>query len=70
MKCGERIYSYFARHHTAKEGNGSDGGSEKKAEEQSFLKSRFLAAVSHDLRSPLHAIIGGSDILKKAESSG
>lgn len=36
----------------------------KKAEEQSFLKSRFLASVSHDLRSPLHAIIGGSDILK------
>ena len=37
----------------------------KKAEEQSFLKSRFLASVSHDLRSPLHAIIGGSDILKR-----
>lgn len=37
----------------------------KKAEKQSVLKSRFLASVSHDLRSPLHAIIGGSDILKR-----
>ena len=40
----------------------------KKAEEQSFLKSRFLASVSHDLRSPLHAIIGGSDILKRQKN--
>lgn len=37
----------------------------KEAETQSVLKSRFLASVSHDLRSPLHAIIGGTDILKR-----
>lgn len=35
----------------------------REAENQSVLKSKFLASVSHDLRSPLHAIIGGSDIL-------
>lgn len=35
----------------------------KEAENQSVLKSKFLASVSHDLRSPLHAIIGGSEIL-------
>ena len=33
------------------------------AEEQTRLKSRFLAAMSHDLRSPVHAIIGSCDIL-------
>lgn len=35
----------------------------REAENQSVLKSKFLASVSHDLRSPLHAIIGGSEIL-------
>lgn len=35
----------------------------KEAEEQTLLKSRFLACMSHDLRSPLHAIIGISDIM-------
>lgn len=33
------------------------------AEDKNALKSRFLATMSHDLRSPLHAIIGISDIL-------
>lgn len=33
------------------------------AEDKTALKSRFLATMSHDLRSPLHAIIGISDIL-------
>lgn len=34
-----------------------------RAETQTALKSDFLARMSHDLRSPLHAIIGISDIL-------
>ncbi len=33
------------------------------ADDRTALKSRFLATMSHDLRSPLHAIIGISDIL-------
>ncbi len=33
------------------------------AEEQNLSKSRFLASMSHDLRSPLHAIVGASDVL-------
>ena len=33
------------------------------AEEQSLSKSKFLANMSHDLRSPLHAVIGASDVL-------
>lgn len=40
--------------------------SEKEKEEaqyQTVLKSRFMARMSHDLRSPLHAILGISDIL-------
>lgn len=33
------------------------------AENRTVLKSRFLATMSHDLRSPLHEIIGISDML-------
>lgn len=33
------------------------------AEEQNVLKSKFLANMSHDLRSPLHAVMGASDVL-------
>lgn len=41
------------------------------AEEQTASKSRFLACMSHDLRSPLHAIIGVSDImLSRKEMEG
>lgn len=41
------------------------------AQEQSVSKSHFLACMSHDLRSPLHAIIGISDImLAKRELEG
>lgn len=40
----------------------------REAENQSVLKSKFLASVSHDLRSPLHAIIGGSEILLRRKN--
>ena len=41
------------------------------AEEQAVSKSRFMACMSHDLKSPLHAIIGISDImLGKREIEG
>ncbi|MBR5126957.1 MAG: response regulator [Roseburia sp.] len=35
----------------------------QQAEEQNVLKSKFLANMSHDLRSPLHAVMGASDVL-------
>lgn len=35
----------------------------EEADDKTASKSRFLATMSHDLRSPLHAIIGASDIL-------
>ncbi|MGN0412474.1 MAG: ATP-binding protein [Lachnospiraceae bacterium] len=42
----------------------------EEAERQTILKSQFLARMSHDLRSPLHAILNISEILStKAEMS-
>ncbi|WP_075681518.1 response regulator [Roseburia sp. 831b] len=35
----------------------------QEAEKRSVFKSRFLANMSHDLRSPLHAMLGLNDIL-------
>ena len=35
----------------------------EQAEDQNVLKSKFLANMSHDLRSPLHAVMGASDVL-------
>ena len=38
----------------------------KFAEEQARCKSKFLAAMSHDLRSPVHAIVGSCDKIGRA----
>ncbi|MBN1125139.1 MAG: PAS domain S-box protein [Sedimentisphaerales bacterium] len=40
---------------------------EKKAQEADALKSQFLAAMSHDIRTPMNGIIGFSDILTEQE---
>lgn len=37
----------------------------QKAKSATIMKSRFLASMSHELRSPLHAIIGFCDILNR-----
>lgn len=43
----------------------------REAEQLTAFKSRFLAQMSHDLRSPLHAILGvGNLLLEKREISG
>lgn len=36
----------------------------------STLKSEFIGTISHELRSPLHAIIGYTEILRDAETDG
>ena len=37
----------------------------KRAEEASEAKTRFLFNMSHDIRTPMNAIIGFSDLLEK-----
>jgi two-component system, sensor histidine kinase and response regulator len=39
----------------------------EKAEDSNSLKSEFLAAMSHDIRTPLNAIMGFTDLLLKKE---
>ncbi|MFC1617149.1 response regulator [Candidatus Margulisiibacteriota bacterium] len=39
----------------------------KKAEVQNKLKSQFISRISHDLRTPLHIIIGVADLLLNKE---
>ena len=39
----------------------------EKAEESNRLKSSFLATMNHELRTPLHHILGFSDLIKNAE---
>jgi two-component system, chemotaxis family, sensor kinase Cph1 len=41
-------------------------GMRKAAEESNAIKSEFVANVSHELRSPMHAIIGFADLLGNA----
>ena len=45
------------------------GDAKKMAEQASKVKSKFLATMSHEFRTPLNAIIGFSEIIK-AESFG
>ena len=40
--------------------------SRRQAEEGSFAKSEFLATMSHEVRTPMNAIIGLAEILKKS----
>ena len=39
----------------------------KAADESSQLKSKFVATVSHEIRTPINGIVGASEILKKHE---
>lgn len=41
----------------------------EKAEESNRLKSSFLATMNHELRTPLHHILGFSDLIKSKELS-
>ena len=36
----------------------------KRLEEATLAKSRFLATMSHDIRTPMNGIVGSADLLK------
>jgi signal transduction histidine kinase len=42
----------------------------KKAEESDKLKSAFLSNIAHEIRTPMHGILGFADLLKSATLSG
>jgi signal transduction histidine kinase/DNA-binding NarL/FixJ family response regulator len=41
-----------------------------RAEAASRAKTRFLASMSHDLRTPLNAVLGGADLLRRSPRLG
>jgi signal transduction histidine kinase len=43
---------------------------QKKAEESSFAKSEFLSRMSHEMRTPMNAVIGMTAIAQSSSSSG
>lgn len=39
------------------------------AEEENKMKTRFLSAISHELRTPMNAVIGMTDVAMRQEMS-